>query len=100
MQRRDACLSLLPTAFFSPSPAHLALRYRYASYQGFLPCPEAPDTCCTPQPLYPEMHRALGAPLGPRAALGQYKWQREFEHAVVTLDLEDPLGPGTSIVWS
>jgi hypothetical protein len=28
-----------------------------------------------------------------------YTWVRHFEHAVVTLDLNDPLGPGTSIVW-
>ena len=71
----------------------------YAAFQGFVPCPQAPDTCCTPQPLYPDMHRPLGAPLGARQQLGPYRWARHFEHAVVTLDLDDPLGPGTSIVW-
>ena len=72
----------------------------YASYQGFLPCPDAPGTCCTPQPLYPEMQNKLGSPLGPRQQLGPYRWVRNFEHAIVTLDLDDPLGPGTSIVWN
>lgn len=72
----------------------------YASFQGFLPCPEAPGTCCTPQPLYPEMQTPLGPPQGPRQQLGPYRWVRYFEHAVVTLDLDDPLGPGTSIVWT
>ena len=70
----------------------------YASYEGFLPCPTAPDTCIGVPST--DMHRPLGAPLGLRQQLSQYKWQRRFEHAVVTLDLEDPLGPGTSIAWS
>ena len=28
-----------------------------------------------------------------RVQLSKYKWIRHFEHAVVTLDLEDPLDP-------
>ena len=73
----------------------------YAAFQGFLPCPTAPDSCCTPQPFYPELFtKSLGAPAGPRQQVGAYRWVRHFEHAVVTLDLTDPLGPGTSIVWS
>jgi hypothetical protein len=71
----------------------------YASFQGFMPCPDAPDTCCAPTPFYPEMHKKLGPPKGPRLQLAKYKWVRHFEHAVVTLDLEEPLGPGTSITW-
>ena len=70
----------------------------YAAYQGFVPCPQAPDACV--QPVYADLGRPLGAPLGARQQLGAYRWARSFEHAVVTLDLEDPLGPGTSIVWS
>ena len=69
----------------------------YAAYQGFVPCPQAPDACV--QPAYADLGRPLGAPLGARRQLGPYRWVRSFEHAVVTLDLEDPLGPGTSIVW-
>jgi hypothetical protein len=71
----------------------------YAAYQGFEPCPDDPGTCLAPSPFYPEMHKPLGPPFGRRVQLGKYKWVRQFEHAVVTLDLEDPLGPGTSIVW-
>lgn len=69
----------------------------YASYQGFAPCPATPGTCA--DPTYPDMLRPLGAPLGPRVQLSTYKWVRTFEHAVVTLDLDEPLGPGTNIVW-
>jgi hypothetical protein len=71
----------------------------YASFQGFVPCPDAPSTCCAPTPFYPDMHRSLGAPKAPRRQVAKYKWVRDFENAAVTLDLEDPLGPGTSIVW-
>lgn len=69
----------------------------YASFQGFAPCPATPGTCV--DPVYPDMHKPLGAPLGPRVQVGPYKWVRRFAHAVVTLDLDEPLGPGTSIVW-
>jgi hypothetical protein len=72
----------------------------YAANQGVLPCPEAPNTCCTPTPFYPAMHNQLGAPAGPRVQLSAYKWVRHFAHATVTVDLDEPLGPGTSIVWS
>ena len=69
----------------------------YASYQGFAPCPAAPGTCV--DPAYPDLQRSLGPPRGPRAQVGAYKWVREFEHASVSLDLDDPLGPGTAIAW-
>jgi hypothetical protein len=74
----------------------------YAFDQGFIPCPDAPGTCAAPTPFYPMMHNKLGKPKGLRipVAGSKYKWVRTFEHAVVTLDLEDPLGAGTSIVWS
>jgi len=72
----------------------------YSPYQGFLPCPSSPDSCCTPQPMYPELHKPLGAPSGPRRQVGPFRWVRQFQNALVTLDLTDPLGPGTSIVWS
>lgn len=71
----------------------------YASNQGFVPCPKAPDTCMGPTPWYPMMSQSLGAPQGPRVQLGPYKWRRTFAHAVVTLDLDQPLGPGTNIQW-
>jgi len=73
----------------------------YAAFQGFVPCPQAPDTCIDPQPIYATlMNKPLGPPLGARQQLGTYRWVRHFQHAVVTLDLDDPLGPGTSIVWN
>jgi len=80
-----------PTTYFSQM-------VWYAPFQGFAPCPASPGTCVDPQ--YPDMLRPLGAPLGARTQVGAYKWVRTFEHAVVTLDLDEPLGPGTSIVWS
>lgn len=67
----------------------------YAAYQGFAPCPSTPGVCV--DPVYADMSRPLGPPLGPRAQVGPYKWVRSFEHAVVTLDLDD--AAGTSIVW-
>ena len=70
----------------------------YAAFQGFAPCPATPDSCVNP--LYPDLSRPLGPPLGPRTQVDTYKWVRTFEHAVVTLDLDEPLGPGTSIVWT
>lgn len=78
-----------PTSYFSQM-------VWYASFQGFAPCPKTPGTCV--DPLYDALNRPLGVPLGPRKQVGAYKWVRTFEHAVVTLDLDDPLGPGTSIV--
>jgi hypothetical protein len=73
----------------------------YAAVQGFAPCPDAPDSCAFPTPQAAAvMNNSLGPPLGPRVQLGPYKWVRKFAHAVVTLDLDEPLGPGTSIVWS
>ena len=34
----------------------------------------------------------LGHPLGLREQVGAYKWVRHFEHATVTVDLNDPVG--------
>ena len=67
----------------------------YAAFQGFAPCPATPGVCV--DPIYPDLSRPLGPPLGPRAQVGPFKWVRSFEHAVVTLDLDDIAG--TSIVW-
>jgi hypothetical protein len=83
----------------------------YASNQGSVACPADPDSCTAPSPFYPDMQRSLGPPLGPRTPVqiqqrdgtyttSKYKWVRHFQHAVVTVDLDEPLGPGTSIVWN
>ena len=29
-----------------------------------------------------------------------YRWKREYQHATVFLDLEDPLGNGTRVEWA
>ena len=56
---------------------------------------------CGPSPWYPALKRPLGQPLRDRQSLKTpYSWKREFEHATVFLDLEDPLGNGTRIVWA
>jgi hypothetical protein len=73
----------------------------YEGRQGFFPCPEAPDTCATPDDFYADyLDRPLGPPLGARrkAAGSAYRWTREFEHATVTLDLDDPVG-GSGVVF-
>jgi hypothetical protein len=70
----------------------------YELHQGFVPCPEAPDSCAFPQGGYPLLSRPLGPPLGRREALGQYRWRRRFANATVIVDLDDPLS-GSSIVF-
>ena len=72
----------------------------YELSAGAVPCPTAPLSCTAPEGWYPDMNKPLGAPLGPRLQLAPYKWRREFAHATVTLDLDDPLGNGSQIVWS
>eukprot|EP00466_Bigelowiella_natans_P008639 jgi/Bigna1/82827/fgenesh1_pg.98_\ len=71
----------------------------YELHQGFVPCPDAPDTCAAPSEWYSLLDKPLGPPLGPRTQEGAYRWRREFANATVTLDLDEPLGPGTSIDW-
>lgn len=70
----------------------------YELHQGFVPCPEAPDTCALPSEGYPMLRKRLGVPLGPREQLGQHRWRRHFEYATATLDLNDPLG-GSGVVF-
>ena len=43
----------------------------YASFEGFLPCPNSPGSCLAPDPFFPLMQRPLGAPAGPRVQLGR-----------------------------
>ena len=71
----------------------------YEDRQGFIPCPDAPDTCATPADFYAEyLDRPLGPPLGARRKVAAYRWTREFEHATVTLDLDDPVG-GSGVLF-
>lgn len=63
----------------------------YELHQGFVNCPDAPSTCASPPGWYPELGKPLGAPLGPRKQLAQYKWRRDFANATVIVDLNDPL---------
>lgn len=67
---------------------------------GFVPCPEAPDTCAAPPNWYPELAKPLGAPMGPRKQVGPYAWEREFEHALVHLDLSGDPYANTHITWN
>eukprot|EP00041_Stephanoeca_diplocostata_P014850 m.280754 g.280754 ORF g.280754 m.280754 type:complete len:474 (+) comp19828_c0_seq3:363-1784(+) len=71
----------------------------YPTWEGFVECSAAPSTCAAPPQWYPLMAKQLGPPTGARVQTAAYRWQRTFAHAVVTLDLDDPLGAGTSIVW-
>lgn len=71
----------------------------YADNQGFYTCADDPDSCATPNNFYSDyLDKPLGVPLGPRKAVGAYKWTREFEHATVTVDLSDPVG-GSGIAF-
>lgn len=69
----------------------------YELHQGFVTCPENPESCCTPPDFYPELRKALGSPIGPRIQRNTYQWQREFQHATVLLDLTDVTA--TNISW-
>jgi hypothetical protein len=62
----------------------------YELHQGYVTCPEAPESCMAPPEWYPKLDLPLGAPLGARKATGEYKWAREFAHATVAVDLSDP----------
>jgi len=64
--------------------------YWYPSNTGIIACPEDPDACPAPPEWYPALNRPLGAPLGPRTLVAPYVWTREFEHASVRLDLNQP----------
>lgn len=62
----------------------------YELHQGYVTCPEAPESCMAPPEWYPQLQQSLGAPKGPREPQGYGKWTREFEHASVSVDLVAP----------
>lgn len=66
--------------------------YWYESHTGYLPCPDDLDSCAAPVEWFPDLKKPLGKPLGPRVetAPGSYVWDRQFEHASVHLDLNQP----------
>ena len=71
----------------------------YADNQGFVPCPKEPGTCAMPNDFYASyLKKPLGKPKGARVLVGSYKWTREFEHATVTVDLNNPV-EGSGIVF-
>jgi hypothetical protein len=45
------------------------------------------------------LKKPLGAPKGPRKKVGEYKWTREFAHAMVTLDLNGDFASASGIVF-
>jgi len=71
----------------------------YQDQQGFMPCPDRPNSCALGDSFYADyLKKPLGSPKGLRKKVSAYKWTREFEHATVTLDLNNPLG-GSGIVF-
>lgn len=64
--------------------------YWYSGDTGYLPCDDHPDACPAPSEWYPDLYKPLGAPLGSRVSVGTNIWTREFEHAHVYLNLNDP----------
>ena len=75
-----------PGAF--PLPLPIAAT-GYSGLNGAYQCPEAPETCCGPDPWYADADAPLGAPLGPAVRSGNV-YTRHFEHAVSVLNLDDP----------
>jgi hypothetical protein len=64
--------------------------YWYSSNTGYIACPDDLDSCAAPSEWYPDLNKPLGKPLGERKPVGAYIWTREFEHATVHLDLNQP----------
>ena len=64
--------------------------YWYATNTGYIACPENPDSCPTPPERYPALDKPLGPPKGERRLVAPYVWTREFEHASIRLDLNQP----------
>lgn len=64
----------------------------YELHQGFVTCPEAPESCSAPPEWYPALQKSLGPPQGARKLVAgkKYEWTREFEHATVHLNLNNP----------
>jgi hypothetical protein len=87
-------------AFLTVAEVNTYMTYAlwYELHQGFVTCPEKPDSCCTPDNFYPELKKPLGNPLEKRVKVGAYQWRRKFEHATIFLDLEMP--KNSSIIWS
>ena len=67
------------------APAYRRSRYLIVaspwSYYGMSNCWAADSF-----PVYPELSKPLGVPLGPAKVLGGGKYTREFEHVRVALD--------------
>ena len=70
----------------------------YELHQGFVPCTNAAcDDTTLGKDFYADFFKKpLGQPQGLRERVGPYKWTREFKHATVTLDLDNPVA-GSSI---
>ena len=87
-------------AFLTVAAPNVYMTYAlwYELHQGFVPCPEAPESCACPPDFYPSLKKKLGKPLSERKLVGHYQWRREFMHATVFLDLVTP--QNSSITWS
>lgn len=87
-------------AFLTVAAPNVYMAYAlwYELHQGFVPCPEAPDSCACPPDFYPSLKKKLGEPLSARRKVGQYQWRRDFTHATVFLDLVTPTN--SSITWN
>ena len=62
----------------------------YSGSQGYVPCPDGDRPCYAPPEWYPDLKKPLGAPKGTRKEVAPYVFERQFEHALVHLDLNQP----------
>jgi hypothetical protein len=70
----------------------------YSQSDGFIPCPKDPESCRAPSNWYPGLNKPLGLPLGKRYLIGEYIWERKFEHAIVHLDLVHPKNSNVTFI--
>lgn len=70
---------------------YMSYGWWYQLSTGYVPCPDAPESCSCPDDWYPLLNKPTGAPLGPRrlvsGAGSGHVWTREFERVSVAVDL-------------
>jgi len=89
-------LSATPNTFMSYG-------WWYQLSTGYVPCPDEPASCSSPDDWYPDLLKPTGKPLGPRTHVpgkgSGHVWARQFERVSVEVDLANFTYP-VSLVWS
>lgn len=90
--------SLAPFLIVANERTWLSYAWFYDADTGYVPCDDDPQSCSVPQGWYSDFARPLGQPLGPAHSDGNTRWSRAFQHAQVSIDLQDRAK--SSITWS